>query len=65
LREELSYEFKNAFIEIAPGVRGSFEVYVDDVLVYSRLKLGEYKYDKYTHIFPKEGEVIQLIRELG
>jgi hypothetical protein len=39
LREELGYEFMNAFIEISPGAKGAFEVYKDDVLVFSKLKL--------------------------
>ncbi len=54
LREELGYEFMNAFIEIRPGAKGAFEVYKDDVLVFSKLKLDR---------FPNDGEVIQLIRE--
>jgi len=44
----------NAFIEISPGAKGAFEVYKDDVLVFSKLKLDR---------FPNDGEVIQLIRE--
>ena len=44
----------NAFIEIKPGAKGAFEVYKDDVLVFSKLKLDR---------FPNDGEVIQLIRE--
>ncbi len=44
----------NAFIEIRPGAKGAFEVYKDDVLVFSKLKLDR---------FPNDGEVIQLIRE--
>jgi|TARA_B100001245_G_C22671429_1_gene328604 selT/selW/selH-like putative selenoprotein len=53
LREELGYEFMNAFIEIKSGARGAFEVYVDDVLIFSKLKLDR---------FPNDGEVVQLIR---
>ena len=53
LREELGYEFMNAFIEITSGARGAFEVYVDDVLIFSKLKLDR---------FPNDGEVVQLIR---
>ena len=41
----------NAFIEIKSGARGAFEVYVDDVLIFSKLKLDR---------FPNDGEIVNL-----
>ena len=54
MREELDLAFSDIIVEHVPGARGSFEVIVDDMLVFSKLELDR---------FPNEGEVIQLIKE--
>ena len=53
LREELGKAFPDIISGHIPGARGSFEVIVDDVLVFSKLELDR---------FPEEGEIINLIR---
>lgn len=50
LRDEL---FIFGAAELKPGDRGSFEVFVDDELLFSKLELDR---------FPNTGEVGQLIR---
>jgi selT/selW/selH-like putative selenoprotein len=57
LRDELYEAFRNytdVTIEIIPGARGSFEVIVDKIMMFSKLDLDR---------FPNEGEIINLIKE--
>ena len=56
LRDELYEAFRNytgVSIEIVPGARGSFEVIVDKVMVFSKLDLDR---------FPNSGEIVNLIK---
>ena len=56
MRDELYETFRNytgVTIEIIPGDRGAFEVYVDEQLIFSKLQLDR---------FPNEGEIINLIK---
>jgi selT/selW/selH-like putative selenoprotein len=57
LRDELYEAFRNytdVTIEIIPGDRGSFEVIVDKIMVFSKLDLDR---------FPNSGEIVNLIKE--
>lgn len=57
MRDELYEAFRNytdVTIEIIPGARGSFEVIVDKIMMFSKLDLDR---------FPNEGEIINLIKE--
>ena len=51
LRDEL---FLLGTAALKPGARGAFEVFKNDMLVFSKLELDR---------FPNDGEVIQLIKE--
>ena len=56
MRDELYEAFRNytdVTIEIIPGARGSFEVIVDKIMMFSKLDLDR---------FPNEGEIINLIK---
>ena len=56
MRDELYEAFRNytgVSIEIVPGARGSFEVIVDKVMVFSKLDLDR---------FPNSGEIVNLIK---
>ena len=54
LREELDLAFSDIIVEHVPGARGSFEVIVDDMLVFSKLELDR---------FPENGEIVKLINK--
>jgi len=54
LKEEISKEFMNAYVNIKPGSKGAFEVFKNDMLVFSKLELDR---------FPNDGEILQLIKE--
>jgi selT/selW/selH-like putative selenoprotein len=57
LRDELYEAFRNytdITIEIIPGDRGSFEVIVDKIMMFSKLDLDR---------FPNSGEIVNLIKE--
>jgi len=44
----------NAYVNIKPGSKGAFEVFKNDMLVFSKLELDR---------FPNDGEILQLIKE--
>jgi len=52
LGDELTNQFGNNVVELKPGDRGAFEVYLDEKLIFSKLQLDR---------FPNEGEIINLI----
>ena len=54
MKQEIGKEFLNAYINIRPGARGAFEIFKNDMLVFSKLELDR---------FPNDGEVMQLIKE--
>ncbi len=57
MRDELYEAFRNytdITIEIIPGDRGSFEVIVDKIMMFSKLDLDR---------FPNSGEIVNLIKE--
>ena len=54
MREELDLAFSDIIVEHVPGARGSFEVIVDDMLVFSKLELDR---------FPENGEIVKLINK--
>jgi len=54
LKQEIGKEFLNAYINIRPGAVGAFEVFKNDMLVFSKLELDR---------FPNSGEIIKLIKE--
>ena len=54
MKQEIGKEFLNAYINSKPGVRGAFEVFKNDILIFSKLELDR---------FPNDGEIIQLIKE--
>jgi hypothetical protein len=58
VEREIKANFEDMTVEIAEGRKGTFDVQVENVLIYSRKKLkwcaGR---------FPKDGEITDLIRE--
>jgi len=55
LGDELTNQFGNNIVELKPGDRGAFEVYVNHQLIFSKLQLDR---------FPNEGEIITFIEDL-
>ena len=53
--DELTNKFGNNIVELKPGDRGAFEVYVNHQLIFSKLQLDR---------FPNEGEIITFIEDL-
>ena len=53
--DELTNQFGNNIVELKPGDRGAFEVYVNHQLIFSKLQLDR---------FPNEGEIITFIEDL-
>ena len=55
LGDELTNQFGNNIVELKPGDRGGFEVYVNHQLIFSKLQLDR---------FPNEGEIVTFIEDL-
>ena len=53
LRDDLNEEF-GIWAKLVTGERGAFEVFINETVIFSKLHLDR---------FPKEREVIRLIRE--
>ena len=53
--DELTNQFGNNIVELKPGDRGAFEVYVNHQLIFSKLQLDR---------FPNEGEIVTFIEDL-
>lgn len=57
IAQELLFTFDDCLAEVAlcPGFKGKFDIYVDDILVWSRSKEGR---------FPEAKEVKQRVRDI-
>ena len=55
LGDELTNQFGNNIVELKPGDRGAFEVYVNHQLIFSKLQLDR---------FPNDGEIVTFIEDL-
>ena len=51
LRDDLSTQFGN-IVELKPGAKGAFEVFVNNQLIFSKLQ---------TDRFPEHGEIVSFI----
>ena len=54
MREELGQAFPDVMASPVSGDRGSFEVFVNEDLLFSKVQLGR---------FPNDGEIVNLIKE--
>jgi hypothetical protein len=58
VEREIKANFKDMTVEIVDGRKGTFDVEVENVLIYSRKKLKWC-----SGRFPKDGEITELIKD--